>query len=130
MDIQRIRSEVARASQTFAYVEGHPTSAGGVFVKVALQTSVGNTYFVDIKFDNYPNVMPKAYVTRPVLSDAGGTGHYYVTGGYLCYMHPTFWNPGRHDLTFVIGRVAKWLNKYEVWKVTRTWPGEEHKHAG
>ena len=39
MDIQRIRSEVAQATTKFAYVEAHPTTDGGVFVKAAMQLS-------------------------------------------------------------------------------------------
>jgi hypothetical protein len=31
-------------------------------------------------------------------------------------------------LTFVIGRAAKWLNKYDIWRVRGTWPGAEIKH--
>jgi hypothetical protein len=29
----------------------------------------------------------------------------------------------------VLWRVAKWLNKYEVWKVQGEWPGKEVPHA-
>jgi hypothetical protein len=43
-------------------------------------------------------------------------------------MHPTMWNPGIHHLTFVIGRAAKWLNKYDIWRVRGAWPGAEIKH--
>jgi hypothetical protein len=43
-------------------------------------------------------------------------------------MHPTMWNPGIHTLTFVIGRAAKWLAKYEVWRVNGEWPGAEIRH--
>jgi hypothetical protein len=39
------------------------------------------------------------------------------------------WNPGRHTLTFVLARLAKWLNKYDVWSANGgRWPGEEVKH--
>ena len=126
MDIQRIRSEVVEALKSFAYVEAHPTLAGGVFVKTAMQTSAGNTYLGQITFANYPNEMPKVFITRPELKSFSPP-HSYIEGN-ICYLHPSFWNPGRHDLTFVLARTAKWLNKFEVWRATRTWPGAEIKH--
>lgn len=125
MDIPRIRSEVLQATTKFALVEAHPTNDGGVFVKAGLQTSVGNTYIVAIYFQGYPNQMPSAYITRPALRN--GSPHRYDAGN-LCYLHPSMWNPGRHDLTFVLGRVSKWLNKYDIWCLRGRWPGAEVKH--
>jgi ubiquitin-protein ligase len=125
MDIQRIHLEVAQATRTFALVEAYPTNDGSVFVKAGLQTSVGNAYVATIYFPNYPNQMPKVFIAKPAVQT--GTGHQY-TDGRICYLHHNMWNPGRHDLTFVLGRTAKWLNKYEVWRVTGKWPGAEIKH--
>lgn len=125
MDIHRVRSEVTQAMRTFAFVEAHPTNEGGVFVKAAFQTAVGNTYVAAIDFPNYPNQMPRVFITKPTI--LSGTGHQYDAGN-ICYLHPNMWNPGRHNLTFVLGRTAKWLNKYEVWRVKGTWPGAEIKH--
>lgn len=124
MDVQRINNEVRAAANYFALVEAHPDGAGGVFVKAGFQTSVGNTYFTRIQFADYPYGMPQVHVTTPAL---GTTPHRY-TDGHLCYLHPNMWNPGRHDLTFVLKHVAKWLNKYEVWRVRRVWPGAEILH--
>jgi hypothetical protein len=105
-------------------VEAYPTSDGGVYVKAVFQTSAGNTYFTSITFANYPNAMPKVFVTKPAL---GYSTHRYPND-QICYLHPNMWNPGRHDLTFVLGRTAKWLNKYEVFRVTGKWPGAEVLH--
>lgn len=124
MDIQRIRTEVAQATTKFAYVEAHPTTDGGVFVKAAMQTSMGNTYIVTITFPNYPNRMPKVFITKPALQPSP---HKY-DDGTICYLHPNMWNPGSHNLTFVLSHAAKWLNKYEVYRVKETWPGAEMKH--
>lgn len=124
MNIQRIYAEVGAATATFALVEAHPSSDGGVFVKAGFQTSVGNTYFTSIYFAGYPNSMPRVHVTRPTLLNSP---HRY-TDGHICYLHPSMWNPGRHNLTFVLGRIAKWLNKYEVWRVRGRWPGAEVNH--
>lgn len=125
MDIQRIQLEVLRAARTFAYVEAHPTSAGEVFVKSVLQTSAAITYIASIHFPNYPNQMPRVFITKPELH--AGSPHKY-TEGHICYLHPQMWNPGRHDLTFVLGHAAKWLNKYEVWRRTGRWPGASLQH--
>lgn len=126
MDIQRIRAEVAQASATFGWVEVHPTSDGvGVLVKAVLQTSVGNQFVLSINFQNYPNQMPKVVITQPAVRWL--TPHRY-TEGNICYLHPSMWNPGQHDLTFVLARAAKWLNKYEVWCVKGKWPGAQMAH--
>jgi hypothetical protein len=124
MDVQRIRSEVASASQKFALVEAHPSADGGVFVKAALQTSVGNPYIASIQFAGYPSQMPKVFIIKPALQ----TPPHSYNGGHICYLHPNYWNPGWHDLTFVLQRAAKWLNKYEVWRRTGRWPGAAIAH--
>ncbi len=124
MDINRIQREFAEAIKTFAYVELHPTDDGKVYARTALQTTNG-MYVLSIKFpDSYPNEMPRVYVDSPPITNAP---HRYQ-GGYLCYLHHSMWNPGTHNLTFVIARAAKWLNKYEVWRKQGEWPGAEIKH--
>lgn len=125
MDIHRIHTEVAQAARTFALVEAYPTETGGVYVKAGLQTAVGNAYVAAIYFPNYPYQMPKVFIIKPALP--ADWKHRY-TDGNICYLHPNFWNPGRHDLTFVLERTAKWLNKYEVWRVKGRWPGAELQH--
>jgi hypothetical protein len=125
MDIQRIRLEVSRAVLRFALVETHPTAEGGVFVKAGLQTSLQNMYIASIYFPDYPNRMPNVHITKPNLHSR--SPHRYNAGN-ICYLHPSMWNPGRHDLTFVLGRIAKWLNKYDVWCQKGRWPGAELEH--
>lgn len=125
MDIQRIRTEVAQAKLTFAYVEAYPTAAGGIQVKVAFQTSAGNTYIAQVDFKDYPTRSPQVLITKPAIRT--NSPHRY-NNDTICYLHPSMWNPGRHNLTFVLGRIAKWLNKYEVWCVRGTWPGAEVAH--
>jgi hypothetical protein len=125
MDITRIRREVAAALLTFPNVEVYPDGVGGLYVKALLQSSIGTVYFVTLQFPNYPNEMPKIYITKP---DLGTTTKHRYNSGNICYLHPTYWNPGRHDVTFVLGRAAKWLNKFEVFKQTGRWPGAELAH--
>jgi ubiquitin-protein ligase len=124
MDVNRIQREFSEAQKTFAYVELHPTSDGKVYARTALQTSSG-MYVLSIKFpETYPNEMPRVFVDTPAITSAP---HRYQTGN-ICYLHPSMWNPGVHQLTFVIARAAKWLNKFEVWRSEGTWPGAEIKH--
>jgi ubiquitin-protein ligase len=124
MDVSRINREFAEAQKTFAYLELHPTTDGKVYAKTALQT-VSAMYVLSIKFpDTYPNEMPRVFVDAPTITNAP---HRY-NGGNICYLHPSMWNPGTHNLTFVIARAAKWLSKYEVWRTRGAWPGAQIKH--
>jgi hypothetical protein len=123
MDL-RIWHEVKEASEAFAFVEAYPIP-GGALVKAALHTTVGSTYIVNIHCISYPNQMPTVTVTRPALNP--DSPHRYENGR-LCYMHPARWNPGQHNLTYVLARIAKWFSKYEVWRVTGRWPGAEIEH--
>ena len=125
MNIDRIRREFLSAREHFALIELHPTLDQKVFVKAALQTSTQRSYVISIRFtDNYPNKMPRVFVDAPAIS----VGPHRYDAGNICYLHQSFWNPGKHDLTFVIARAAKWLNKYEVWELTSLWPGAEIRH--
>lgn len=124
MDTNRIQREFLDAQRTFACLELRPTMDGKSYVKVALQNP-SQMYVLSIKFsDNYPHEMPRVFIDAPVISYAP---HRYQNGN-ICYLHPSMWNPGFHGLSFVIGRAAKWLTKYEVWKRTGNWPGASIKH--
>ena len=125
MDFSRIQREFNFAKQYFSLLELHPTAQGNLYVKAALQPSSQQYYIVSIYFpDSYPNAMPTVYVNRPAINSAP---HQYKKGN-ICYLHPSMWNPGVHNLEFVIVRTAKWLSKYEVWKQKRIWPGAAISH--
>ena len=126
MDVGRIRREITAAKQQFEYVESHHDVQGNPYVLVALQTAANHIYTLSIIFpDTYPNLMPSVYVRKPALR----SNAYHVFGkGNICYQHSLTWNPGRHDLSHVIARAAKWLNKYEIWLKTNRWPGKEIRH--
>lgn len=125
MDITRIQREFSEAQKTFSLVELHPTADGTVYAKAGVQIASDRYYVLSIKFpDSYPNEMPRVFIDAPTITNAP---HIY-TGGHICYLHPSMWNPGAHHLTFVIARAAKWLSKYEVWRDGRGWPGAEIKH--
>jgi ubiquitin-protein ligase len=126
MDVARIQREFLEAQQQFALVELRPTTDGKVYARTALQTSNGRNYVLSIKFpDSYPNEMPRVDIDAPSITHAP---HRYDAGN-ICYLHYSMWNPGAHNLAFVIARAAKWLNKFEVWRNNGgTWPGAEFKH--
>ena len=119
MNVDRVRQEIADARNYFEFVEGHPTTEGGVMALVALQAD-RVIYTLNIHFlEDYPYSMPEVYIRRPAIESSP---HLY-RNNKICYLHPHMWNPGRHNLTFVIQRTAKWLSKYEVFRRTRQWPG-------
>jgi ubiquitin-protein ligase len=126
MNLSLIRNQYEQAKQYFSYIELNPTAEGKVYVRAAIQPVSQQYYILSIQFpDNYPNQMPTVYVDKPALNYH--SPHRYKNGN-LCYLHPTMWNPGMHNLTFVIERAAKWLSKYEIWKLKKVWPGAEIKH--
>ena len=124
MNLARVRQEILAAQRYFDFVEGHPTVEGGVMVLVALETSI-HVYTMAVSFpDSYPNGMPEVHVRRPPLRPSP----HRFPNNRICFLHPHMWNPGRHDLMFVIQRAAKWLAKYEVYQQTRKWPGAGIDH--
>ena len=125
MSISRIQNEFIDARQYFSNIELHPTTDGKVYIKAALQPSSQQFYIIAIYFpDSYPIEMPSVYIVKPTIESSP---HRYNKGN-ICYLHPTMWNPGIHNLSFVIQRATKWLAKYEIWKRNRVWPGAEIKH--
>jgi hypothetical protein len=125
MDTLRLRNEFAAAQQQFSNVELRLNERSELFVKAALQTSAGGIYILSITFDGFPHQMPRVWVDTPSLLS---TSLHRYRDGNICYLHPSMWNPGLHNLTFVIARASKWLNKYEVWKIKGTWPGAQLQH--
>ena len=124
MNLARVREEILNAQRYFDYVEGHPTPDGGVMALIALDTTK-RVYTMAVSFpETYPNAMPEVHVRRPALRPSP---HRY-SNNRICFLHPYMWNPGRHDLMFVIQRVAKWLAKYEVFQQTGKWPGAGMPH--
>ena len=120
----RVRREIALAQEYFDFVEGHATAEGGVMALLALQTN-RRVYTLGVSFPvTYPNAMPEVHVRKPELVPSP----HRFPKNRICYLLPQMWNPGRHDLKFVIWRAAKWLAKYEVYRETRRWPGAGYDH--
>ena len=124
MDLQRIRRDIQYALEHFPNIETQTSLNGEISLKAALQTSAGQIYVVSMTFAGYPSQLPKIMVIVPKVQHSM---HMY-NSGHICYMHPTMWNPGKHDVKFVLAQAAVWLNKNEVYKVRGVWPGPHLKH--
>ena len=124
MDVQRIRWDIQQAAEQFPNMETHTTLGGEIFIKVLLQTSVGQLYVISVTFAGYPFETPNVTVISPTVKHSK---HMY-TGGHICYMHPSLWNPGKHDLIYVLAQSSIWLNKHEVYKHIGVWPGPGLPH--
>lgn len=124
MNLARIRSEFEEAQGYFPTLRLFPTERGGLQARCALRTARTRppaAYMLQVDFPStYPNSAPNVFVQQPDIDD--DAPHRYRAGN-LCYIYPSMWNPGKHDLAFVISRAAKWLGKYEVWRDTGDWPG-------
>ncbi len=119
MNVQRIQGDIQRTMEHFPNIETLTTEGGNIYIKSLLQTSVGQMYVISVTFVGYPSEMPRVTVISPAVTHSK---HMY-TSGDICYMHPSFWNPAKHDLIFVLAQVAVWLNKHEVFKQKGVWPG-------
>ncbi len=124
MNVPRIRAEIRNAAEHFPYIEAFTTTDGGVYIKAALQTSVGQMYIIIVTFTGYPSTSRRCGGNAAVKH-----GMHMYQGGYICYMHPSVWNPGRHDLLYVLAQTAVWLNKHEIYLAKGVWPGPSLSHT-
>ena len=65
----------------------------------------------------YPNAAPKVYAS-PIRANAP---HRWQDGALCIFGAMTSWNPGKHDLSFVLQLSREWLSNYEHWDETGTW---------
>ncbi len=88
-----------------------------------LSTNLGNEYgiFIEVS-ERYPYDCPRVFARGWTIRD--GCPHRY-SPQRLCIMQPNHWS-SRFTLAFVVAKAALWLNKYEVWCQTGTWPGNQH----
>jgi len=90
-----------------------------------LKTADGNYYRVSIEISSeYPYKMPCIkLLERTIEPDCP---HRYSSGN-LCVMKPEQWT-SNYSLAFMVSKTAIWVNKYDVWKRTKKWPGTEQAH--
>ncbi|OGD69626.1 hypothetical protein A3E89_01975 [Candidatus Campbellbacteria bacterium RIFCSPHIGHO2_12_FULL_35_10] len=68
----------------------------------------------------YPNVAPKVYIS-PIVSDAP---HRWQDGALCIFGAMTNWNPGKHNIAFVLSLARKWLFNYNEWREKGRWPNQ------
>ncbi len=67
MTLQRLQADIGLAAEHFPNVETYTTTDGGLYIKAALQTSVGQMYIIMVTFAGYPSSMPKVTVITPAV---------------------------------------------------------------
>jgi ubiquitin-protein ligase len=101
--------------------EGSVTAVEGY-----LKTADQNYYLVRVQIPpNYPYKMPS--IKLPETTIEPDCPHTYPTSGNLCVMKPEQWTSS-YSLAFMVSKTAIWVNKYDVWKRTKKWPGTEQAH--
>lgn len=68
----------------------------------------------------YPNIAPKVYVS-PIVNDAP---HRWQDGALCIFGAMTNWNPGKHNIAFVLTLARKWLSDYSEWRDKGHWPNQ------
>lgn len=103
-----------------------------LYIDGPLFTQVGNAYHIQIYFpDNFPYYPPLPIVLdEDILKRyrSGGLPHnrgIQRNGVALCVIKPddTVGQPWTPDLssTTIVNTAAKWLQAYELWKITKQW---------
>jgi hypothetical protein len=98
-------------------------TSGYLSVVGFLRTNAGRNYSLKI-------VLPSDYPHGiPAIFPQGWTAkcpHIYPPGN-LCIMKSEQWRPF-YTIAFVVAKSGIWLNKYDVYQRTHTWPGNEQFH--
>jgi prevent-host-death family protein len=69
----------------------------------------------------YPNTCPKTYV-KSVVDTAP---HRWSDGALCLFGVSTAWNPGKHTVLSTLKLSRLWLQHYDTWRETGTWPKDE-----
>ena len=98
-------------------------TGGYLSVVGSLRTNAGRTYGLKVVLpSNYPHeipaIFPQGWKAR--------CPHIYNPGN-LCIMKSEQWRQF-YTIAFVVAKSAIWLNKYDVYQRTGTWPGNEQFH--
>ena len=69
----------------------------------------------------YPNAAPKVYAS-PIRANAP---HRWQDGALCIFGVMKNWNPGKHDLSFILQLSREWLSSYENWDETGVWTSQK-----
>ncbi len=95
---------------------------------VILFKEIAYKYEVTLKIllpHGYPNNAPKIFAS-PIINDAP---HRWKDGSLCIFGVMANWNPGKHNIAFVLNLARKWLSNYSEWQEKGRWPhqGETNK---
>jgi ubiquitin-protein ligase len=65
----------------------------------------------------YPNACPKVFV-HPIPD---GCPHRWQDGSLCIFGAMDVWNPGKHDVLYVLRLARRWLDHFATWKQTGAW---------
>jgi len=65
----------------------------------------------------YPNACPKVYA-NPIPD---GCPHRWEDGSLCIFGAMDVWNPGKHDVIYVVSLARRWLAHFATWKQTGAW---------
>jgi len=69
----------------------------------------------------YPNTCPKIYA-KGIVDKAP---HRWIDGALCLYGVTTAWNPGKNTILSTLKLSRHWLQHYDAWRQTGTWPNDE-----
>lgn len=72
----------------------------------------------------YPSACPKVYA-HPISDHCP---HLWQDGSLCLFGVMELWNPGRHDVLYVLRLARRWLSHFEEWRRTGAW-GEDPENA-
>lgn len=64
----------------------------------------------------YPNVTPNVSIDGLEKR----TPHTWADGS-ICFLRDGRWNPGKHDLSFVVAKTQEWIEGYQGWITRGKW---------
>jgi len=83
----------------------------------------GDEYEITLKIvlpHGYPNNAPKIFAS-PIINDAP---HRWKDGSLCIFGVMANWNPGKHNIAFVLNLAKKWLSNYSEWQKKGRWPNQ------
>lgn len=115
----KVKDDIYQAIEFFKTYRPFITKEG-IILKGFIQTNNKTVYKNRIELmRRYPYVPPRSFIEAPKILNAP---HMYGRGR-LCLFEDSMWNPGIHNIKNIIEETAVWLNKYETWCYTKSWPG-------
>lgn len=92
---------------------------GWFYIVGKMQTNGKQVFDVEINIPRtYPLVTPSVFVPDKKYRRLKDAPHYYHYSKRLCLYKDHEWLASPMTLLWLVGRIAKWLNKWEMWEFT------------